>query len=379
VNLAWKDVRRQLPRFVATAFGLGLLFAIVLAMGGIYRGMVEDAVLLVDRMGADLWIVQHDTRGPFAERSVVAPSLEARARAVPGVAWSRSFTTTTIQREHAGRPLRTTLVGLAWPDDRGEGLPVIEGRTLARAHDEIVVDRTLGLQIGEHLELGDDVYSVIGITKGMVASGGDPLAFVTNADLLRIQAYLPAEAVRLDRAAGRDGVAAPALVSAVLVRVAPGHDVAEVRGRIASWPDVSVHSTEDQRALLLSGVVDKARRQIGLFRALLVIVSSIVVSLVVFNMTVAKTREIALLKLMGARQRVIVSMIVQQSLLLGLLGYGVAVAVAQLAFERFPRRVVVGAEEYAGVFTVVVTIALVASFAGVRRALSISPTTILAG
>lgn len=379
MNLAWKDVRRQLPRFLATSFGLGLLFAIVLAMGGIYRGMVEDAVLLIDRSGADLWIVQRDTRGPFAERSVVSPSVETRARAVPGVAWARVFTTTTVQREHAGRPFRTTLVGLAWPDDRGAGLPLVAGRALATGHRELIADQSLALALGETIALGDDDYRVVGLLKGMVSSGGDGLAFVSNGDLLRIQGHLPAEAVRLDRAAGGGGVAAPALVSAVQVRVSPGRDVADVQRRMGSWADVSVYTSDEQRGLLLSGVVDKARRQIGLFRALLVIVSSIVVSLVVFNMTVAKTREIALLKLMGARLSVIVSMIVQQALLLGALGYGVAVLVAQLAFERFPRRVVVGREEYLGVLALVVAIALVASMAGVRRALTISPTTILAG
>ena len=35
MNLAWKDIRRQKLRFVFTGLGLGLLFSIVLAMGGI--------------------------------------------------------------------------------------------------------------------------------------------------------------------------------------------------------------------------------------------------------------------------------------------------------------------------------------------------------
>ncbi len=378
MNLAWKDIRRQWPRFVATAIGLGLLFTIVLAMGGIYRGMVEDAVLLIDSTGADLWIVQRDTRGPFAERSVVSASVEARARTIPGVRWARAFTTLTVQRDHHGRTLRATLVGLAWPDDRGQALPIVLGRPLATGHREIVVDRTLGLAIGEELVLGDDRYRVVGVMRGMVGSGGDGLAFVTNADLTRIQAHLTPDALRAEREA-KSFAGPPSQVAAVLVRVSPGTNVADVRRRIAAWPDVSVLSTADQRSVLLDGVVDKARRQIGLFRALLVVVSSIVVSLVVFNMTVAKTREIALLKLMGARARVVVGMIVQQSLMLGVLAYGVAVLVSRLAFEHFPRRVVVGPQEYFGVFVLTLAIGLLASLAAVRRAFRISPMTILSG
>ena len=375
MNLALRDLRHQLRRFVATGVGLGLLFAVVLAMGGIYRGLVEDATVLVDRMDADLWIVQSGTRGPFAERSTLPPPTETRARVVPGVAWARAFTTTTLQPVHHGRVLRMSLVGLAWPEDRGEALPITRGHAIRQAHRELVVDRTLGVELGEVLELGDESYRVVGITEGLVASGGDALAFATQADVARIQGYLVPEARRTQE--GGRAQAQP--ISAVMVRVAPGIDVAEVRRRIEAWPDVAVHSTADQRAFLLEGVVDKARRQIGLFRALLAVVSAIVVSLVVFNMTVAKTREIALLKLMGAKLGMIVSMIVQQSLALSLLAYGVALAVAQIAFPHFPRRVIVGPQELVGVLVLAIAIALVASMAAVRRALRIPSTTILAG
>ncbi|MCA9296160.1 MAG: hypothetical protein KC983_06570, partial [Phycisphaerales bacterium] len=97
---------------------MGLLLMIVMGMGGIYEGIVADATLLVDELDADLWIVQRNTRGPFAELSRVPSNVEDRARTVPGVADARRFVTHTIQREHQGRPLRMAIVGLAWPIDR---------------------------------------------------------------------------------------------------------------------------------------------------------------------------------------------------------------------------------------------------------------------
>ena len=377
MNLAWRDIRHQGPRFVVTGLGLGLLFAVVLAMGGIYRGMVEDAVVLVNHMGADLWLVQRDTRGPFAERSVVPEVLETRARGVPGVQWARAFTTSTVQSRHQGRVLRLTLVGLAWPDERGGSLPLSAGRPVRSAHRELIVDRSLGLLLGESLVLGDETFTVVGLGQGLVSSSGDALGFVTRNDLASIQRHLAPEALRLARSSGT--LPSEAGVSAVLVRVAPGISVEGVRARMARWGDVSVYTTEEQRGLLLEGVVDKARRQIGLFRALLAVVSGIVVSLVIFNMTVAKTREIALVKLMGARWSLVASMILQQSLLLTLLAYGFALAVSQLAFPHFPRRVVVGGAELAGVLGLSLGIALVASVVAIRRALRIPATAILAG
>ncbi|MCI0589113.1 MAG: ABC transporter permease, partial [Planctomycetes bacterium] len=116
MNLSIRDVRHDLGRFLLTAVGLGLLLAIVLAMTGIYNGMVVDATALPDALEADLWIVQRDTRGPFAELSRVAPELEVRARAVPGVRLARAFASHTIQREREdGGRLRFTAVGLAFP------------------------------------------------------------------------------------------------------------------------------------------------------------------------------------------------------------------------------------------------------------------------
>ena len=80
MNLALRDVRRHLARFVGTAVGLGLLLSVVVAMQGIYAGMVDDATILTRAMRSDLWLVQRETRGPFAESSRIDPSVEAPTR-----------------------------------------------------------------------------------------------------------------------------------------------------------------------------------------------------------------------------------------------------------------------------------------------------------
>ena len=52
MNLALKDIRHGLFRFVLTCFGLGLLMTVVLSMIGIYNGLVADA-LADDDQGRD--------------------------------------------------------------------------------------------------------------------------------------------------------------------------------------------------------------------------------------------------------------------------------------------------------------------------------------
>jgi putative ABC transport system permease protein len=402
MNLAVRDIRHNAGRFAFTSVGIGLLLMIVMGMGGIYRGLIHEATLLVDRVGADLWIVQGSTRGPFAEVSRIPANLEDRVRAVPGVAEARRFVSHTIQREHNGRPLRMVVQGLSWPEDRGDWVPLVAGRPLRQAHYEMIADQSLKLPLGSRIRLGKDTYEVVGITRGMVGSGGDGLTFFTVGDAMAIQFDQPGEAVRLERAARRARVegmdlgrlqpllleraaglssgipafAAPQ-VSAVLVTLQPGADEATVRRTLGTWPDITVYSTQEMKELLLSGMVDKAKRQLGLFRALLIIISTIIIALIIYTLTLDKIRDIALLKLIGARNGVIGGLILQQALLMGAFGYGLAWWIGQYAFPNFPRLVLIENEDLLSLAMIVVIISTLASLLGIWKAMRVEPNTVL--
>lgn len=402
MNLAVRDIRHNSGRFVFTTLGIGLLLMIVMGMGGIYRGLIYEATLLVDRVGADLWVVQGSTRGPFAEISRISASLEDRVSAVPGVARARRFVSHTIQRVHQGRPLRMVVQGLSWPEDRGEWIPLVAGRALGQAHYEMIADLSLRLPLGEKIKLGRDVYEVVGHTRGMVGTSGDGLTFFTVSDALAIQSDVPGEAVRLERAARRarledieigrlqplllDRAAGPSgsipalskpQVSAVLVTLQPGADEAAVRTTLDNWPDITVYSTQEQKDLLLSGMVDKAKRQLGLFRVLLIIISTIIIALIIYTLTLDKIRDIALLKLIGARNRVIGGLILQQSLLMGAFGYALAWGIGQFTFPHFPRLVVVEPADLISLGFIVLIISTLASLLGIWKALRVEPNTVL--
>jgi putative ABC transport system permease protein len=403
MNLAVRDIRHNFGRFALTTVGIGLLLMIVMGMGGIYRGLIHEATLLVDQVGADLWVVQGSTRGPFAEVSRIPANLEDRVRAVPGVAAAWRFVSHTIQREHRGQPLRLVVQGLAWPEDRGEWVPLVAGRALRQAHYELIADRSLGLPLGERLTLGQNTYEVVGLTRGMVGSGGDGLAFFTVSDALAVQFDVPGEATRLERAARRARVEnldlgrvtpllaerasgpgselpalAPPQVSAVLVTLSAGADPTRVTATLANWPDVTVYSTQQQKDLLLSGMVDKAKRQLGLFRVLLILISTIIMALIIYTLTLDKLHDIALLKLIGARNRVIIGLILQQALLMGALGYGLAWWLGRYAFPRFPRLVVIEPPDLLLLAGIVLVISVLASLLGIGKAMRVEPNTVLA-
>lgn len=404
MNLAWKDIQHNLGRFALTTLGIGMLLMIVMGMGGIYRGLIEDATLLIERIGADVWVVQRDTRGPFAEVSRVPKSLVYRTLAVPGVESAREFVFHTVQRQHNGKPLRMAVLGLSWPLDKGEWLPLIAGRPLRQNHFELVADKSLGLRLNERIKLGKETYTVVGITRGMVSSGGDGMAFATVWDSQAIQFDMAGEAIRLERAAReRRGqthevfIKQPALteqlnrpagelpavpsreLSAVVVRIAPGADAARVAAVISSWGDVGVFTREGQKDLLVQGMVDKARRQLGMFRVLLTVIAAIIMALILYTLTLDKLHSIALLKLIGAPNRTILGLILQQAVLLGALGYGIAYLVGQRLFPHFPRRVVLTDQDLLQLAAIVLAISVLSSFLGIWRAMRVQPNEALMG
>ena len=403
MNLALRDVRRHLARFVGTAIGLGLLLSVVIAMQGIYAGMVDDATILTRAMHADLWLVQEDTHGPFAEGSRLDPSIEARAASVPGVRAARPYTYQLIQREHHGVVMRIALVGLGWPDDPGHSLPLVRGRRLHQAHGEMIVDASLGLRIGEALELAGEPYSVVGLTRNALTSGGDSVAFVSVSDAQLIAFDQPPEAAMLERQrvlerlARTDlGRAQPALadlavdprwhgpllasppLAAVLVQTDP-HRTEEVRDTMRSWGDVAVFSQAEEESLLLSGVVQRARMQIGLFTLILTLTAGVIVMMVMYNLTLEKTHDLAVLKLMGAPRGRLLGLVLQQAWLLGALGYAVAFAMGEFVFPMFPRRVLI-TETIAWVAPLAtLVIVTLASLLGLSHVMRIDPARALEG
>ncbi|MFA5864278.1 MAG: ABC transporter permease [Phycisphaerae bacterium] len=402
MNLATKDIGHNLARFSLTTVGIGLLLMVVMGMGGIYRGLVKEATLIVDRVGADIWIVQKDTRGPFAEMSRIPRDLEDRTLPVPGVETSFGFVSYTVQRSYKGKPLRLTLQGLDWPLDRGLWLPIAAGRGLGQAHYEMVVDKTSGLQVGDKLKLGKDIYTVVGLTKGMTSPSGDAMVFMALTDAQAVQFDMSPESIRIERTArvnrlfnidlgqtqpqlseraGGLSSGIPALgtsmISAVLVKVKPGYDVDAVAKQIGSWPEVSVYTEDGQKQLLLNGFVDRSRRQLGLFKALLLIISTVIMALILYTLTLDKVHDIAMLKLIGARTSVILGLIMQQAILLGVIGYCIAYILGQWIFPYFPRQVVLVSYDLYLLAIIVLVISILSSLLGIWRAMRADPSEIL--
>ncbi len=131
--------------------------------------------------------------------------------------------------------------------------------------------------------------------------------------------------------------------------------------------------------ILTRSLVDRARRQIGLFTSLLLVVSAVIIALIIYTMTMEKLKQIATLKLIGAPDRTIIGMIVQQALALGFIGFAIGTTLIVNIKDYFPRRVVLEPDNVLILGLIVFAVCLVSSALGVRAALRVDPATALGG
>jgi putative ABC transport system permease protein len=400
ISLAGRDILHSWGKFVFTGFGLGLLIGVTLVMAGVYRGMVDDGKALLDNSGADLWVVQKDTLGPYAEPSSLNDDLYRSILAMPGVARAANVTYLTMQVRKGEHDVRSMVVGIV-PGETGgaPGWPpyLVTGRQITRGHYEAVADVATGFALDDRIRIRRNQYTVVGLTRRMVSSSGDPMVFIPLKDAQEAQFLKDNDAIRQSRrrtaanpAFDRPGVpglldaviasqSTNAFVNAVLVTLQPGHAPEQVAGTIRRWKRLTVYTRAQMEEILIGKLIATSAKQIGMFLAILAVVSAAIVAFIIYTLTMDKIREIAVLKLIGTRNRTIAAMIMQQALALGLIGFAVGKITATFAAPMFPKYVLLMPLDSIAGFFAVLAICALASVIAIRMALKVDPAEAIGG
>jgi putative ABC transport system permease protein len=378
MNLAYRDIKHNLLRFVLTNFGLSLLLGIVIMITGVYGGLIDDALRQARAANADLWVVEAGTNGPFAEASRIPGDTRELVSRVYGVERAGAITYQSVQTELNGKPLRLFLIGFE-PGRPGGPYKLWDGRDILRDHYEMIVDRSAGLKLDQEVPLGTHghKFRIVGLMREEVTSSGDPVAYVTLHDAQALQFELAPPATR--REAARGGTVEPVdQINAVIAKVSPYVPINEVATALARWKHLTTLTQAQQETLLSKFVIEKARSQQMMIMVLLVIVSAVIIALIIYTLTMDKVRSIATLKFVGAPDRTIIGLVVQQALSMGLFGYFTGLALVLTFKPYFPRRLVLDAESIVAVFVITVVVCLAASTLGIRLALRVDPAEALA-
>jgi len=400
ISLAGRDIMHAWGKFVFTGLGLGLLIGVTLSMAGIYRGMVDDGKALLDNSGADLWVVQQNTLGPYAESSSIYDDAWRGIRGMPGVARTANVTYLTMQVRQGERDVRSMVTGVTAGEPGTPGWPpyLVAGRQITRGHYEAVADIATGFKLGDHLQIRRNHYTVVGLTRRMVSSGGDPMIFIPLKDAQEAQFLKDNDAILQQR---RRTTANPAFnrpqvpglleaviasqntnayVNAVLVRVTEGYNADDVAESIRRWKRLTVYTRSQMEEILIGKLIATSSKQISMYLVILSIVSAAIVAFIIYTLTLGKIREIAVLKLIGTKNRTIAGLIMQQSITLGVIGFIVGKITATLLMAPiFPKYVLLEPVDSVIGFVAVVVICILASVIAIRAALKVDPAEAVGG
>lgn len=395
INLASRDILHGWGKFVFTGIGLGLLIGVTLTMAGVYRGMVDDARALIENAGTDLWVVQQNTLGPYAEGSSVHDDVAKDLLGMPGIREVGNVTYLTMQIRHNSKESRVMVVGFE-TGKPGEPPYLIAGRPITRAHYEALADIKTGLTVGDSVTIRRHDYTIVGLTQRMVSSSGDPMIFIPLKDAQEVQFLKDNDALINERARTAanpvfnrpgvpgllDAVLASQLsshfVNAVLVRTLPGMEDA-VSEQIQRWKHLQAYTRPQMDEILVARLIATSSKQIFMFLVILAIVSAAIVAFIIFSMTMNKVREIAVLKLIGATNNTISGMILQQALSLGVIGFLVGKLSATVWAPLFPKYVLLLPGDAVLGFILVMLMCAVASIFAIRAALGIDPANAIGG
>ncbi len=345
IRIALRDLQWRSRRVGIAVVGASLVLALALVMSGLSAGFDNESGRTVKLARATGWVVDEGGTGPFLQPSPLTP---AKVAAIVDQVGSAHAAPIVFGRQSIRRGNRTLIgehehVNLVGAVPGRLGSPnVRSGRNLRDATDA-VLDTSLGLKPGAEIILGTTRFRVVGTVDGARLLAGVPNVYVgiDNARTMTFRGQPLATAVVVDRP-------------------------------IQAPPGTKVLSNADAKHDGLRPVVN-AQKTIAMVRSLLWFVAALIVGSVMYLSVLERTKDVAVLKGMGARSRSLAASVTMQAAILGLgasiLGVGIALLIAPL----FPLSAEIPPTAVATLPLVAIAVGVVASLGAARRLFSIQP------
>lgn len=321
-NLARKLLLHDRLRFAVAIAGVSVSVMLVLVQVGLYYGFMDTASSIIDASKADIWVGKKSNESfefatPFDERAFY------RVASVPGVAHAERMVMNFAQFKLAdGGDLGVQVVGIEtspgvqpllapWNVVAGDPRRLAEPGAIALDRTEypkLKIDR-----VGHITEISGVRAEVVALTTGIRSFTTSPIIFT---DLRTARSYLPQ--------LGEEPV------TYVLVKVAPGADIATVQARIGALPHLAAYTTQQMSQRTRMYWSTRTGVGAGFFTTAVlgIIVGFVVVGQILYSGTLQYIREYGTLKAMGAKNSAVVKVILSQAMISATLGFAVGAPLA---------------------------------------------------
>jgi putative ABC transport system permease protein len=344
--ISLRDLQWRRRRFLIGVIATGLVFALALLITGMGASFQNEVHRTVDSMHADAWVVPRGVSGPFTASTAFAASTADEVAKAPGV---EQATPIAVLRFTVRTPGLKDINVIAL-EPRGVGSPVPkQGRSFTRS-GEAVVDRRLGLDVGGTLRIGEQAFRVVGETSGVTFLAGTPTVFIPLADAQQL-------------AFGGQKLATSIATKGVPESLPPGTKVMSNAQVISDL----------QRPL------KQATQTITFLCVLLWIVAAGIIGSIVYLQALERVRDFAVLKATGTTNSALLGGLALQAVLLSLLSAAAAVILAALLSPLLAMPAEISRGAYLLLPIIAVIVGLLASLAGLRRAVGVDPALAFGG
>ena len=318
-DLAWRNLVHDRVRLAVTLTGIVFAVVLIVVQLGLFLGFTTATSGLIDHSGADLWITA--ARVPYIEQGV--PFSERKLSTVlstPGVATATKYIARFTQWQRPdGRQESVQVVG--FDPDRPLGGPwnVVEGDPAAlKSADNIFIDEIyktkLGIMhLGQIVEIRGHRARIVGFTSGIRSFTTSPYVFTSFKS-------------------AQDYTTVPENQTVfILVKAKPGMSVEELRRRLATeLRDVDIRTNaEFSRMTQVYWMFTTGAGIAVLLAAVLgLVVGVVVVAQTIYATTMDHLKEYGTLKAMGATNRYLYRVIIQQAVISAVIGYALAMVVS---------------------------------------------------
>jgi putative ABC transport system permease protein len=344
---ALRDMQWRKRRFVIAILSTAIIFGMTLALTGLANGFRVEAEKTVDSLGVDVFLVKEGASGPFVGATPFAPVDLQRIAAAPGVVAAAPLV-------YAGGTVTlgdaTRNADLFGAPERGPGMPALtQGRPPSTA-DEVAVSSTLGRKVGEDIEIASRRLRIVGIVENSTALANLPNVFFTTVGAQQV-VY------------GGQPLVASIGVRGTLGQAPAGYRAVDRAGAIAD----------------LLRPLKVAVNSITIVAIMLWIVAALIVGSVIYLSALERLRDFAVFKAIGVPTRSVLGGLALQAVVVALCAAAVGAVLSMLLGPLFPMQVIVPVQAFVALPVVAVVIGLVASAAGLHRAVSVDPALAFGG
>ncbi len=347
LTAALRDLQWRRRRFIIAIIGTAFVFAMTLVLTGLANGFRVEARNTVNSFGIDYFLIQQGAAGPFLGSSPFSATEVAGAQRLPGVQAAAPLVYAGTTALDNGVPRTMNLFGA--PTD-GPGMPPMSAGRPPATPNEVAVSSTLGRQVGDELEIASHMLKVVGVVNNSTVLARQPNLFLTVAGAQRLV------------------YGAQPVISSIGFRGSPERVPDGLRA-------VDRQGAIDDMMRPLKVAVDA----ITVMATLLWVVAALIVGSIIYMSALERTRDFAVFKAVGVATRSVLGGLALQAIVVAAVAAFVGALLSLALAPLFPMRVDIPQGAFLLLPVVAIGIGLVASVAGLRRAVTVDPALAFGG